>query len=66
MMTTDVKCPGCGRYAGEHTPGSASILPGAECSKSENEVLREELTKLQSTVRTLYLHMGQRSNELLH
>ncbi len=67
-ITSDVKCDVCGRYASQHTlaPFVNVAEAGIECLKTETEVLREALTKLQSTVRTLYVHTGTKNKDLLH
>ncbi len=79
-MTTDVRCLDCGKYASEHAQTLAGIPDYVEgmtiadvraaqaklCPKSETEVLREELTRLQASIRLLYSRIGLKQADLLH
>lgn len=80
MISSDAKCRGCGRYASEHAQTLAGIPAYVEgmtvddvkaataklCPKTETEVLREELTRLQESVRLLYGRIGMSQSELMH
>lgn len=56
---SDVKCPTCGRWAAQH--GDLTI-----CSKTENEILRVELGRLQSTVSYLFTIREGAMREEIH
>lgn len=53
-LPTDIKCSACGRWAAQH--GDLTI-----CPKTENEILRIELGRLQRSV--LYLFTLQDSKQ---